>query len=44
MRTRTVVHLTLTESEEKTLSMWAGAGSTLRSLKKMVKELLLQKS
>jgi hypothetical protein len=28
MLTRTVVHLTITETEEKTLSMWAGAGKT----------------
>ena len=41
MRTRTVVHLTLTESEEKTLKMWAGAGKTGQRMAQRAKVILL---
>ena len=41
MRTRTVVHLTLTESEEKTLKMWAGAGKTEQRMAQRAKVILL---
>jgi len=40
-RTRTVVHLTLTESEEKTLKMWAGAGKTEQRMAQRAKVILL---
>jgi transposase len=41
MRTRTVVHLTLTETEEKTLPMWAGAGKTEQRMAQRAKVILL---